>query len=122
MKRTRSQTGQWGEAIAAKHLESNGYSVLQRNWRHGHGELDIVAQKDELIVFVEVRTRRNDAFGMAEESISPKKRAKLIETAQAFLDAHDLSEAQWQIDVIVIELGEKNTVKRLEQIEAAIEG
>ena len=122
MKRVRSEVGAWGEAIATKHLESQGYTVLHRNWRHGHGELDIVACKAELVVFVEVRARTSDAFGAPEESISPRKRAKLIETAQAYLDEHGLNEAQWQIDVIVIELDAKNAVKRLEQIEAAIEG
>jgi putative endonuclease len=122
MKRTRATIGYWGEAIAAKHLESHGYTILHRNWRHGHGELDIVARKAELVVFVEVRTRTSDAFGAPEESISPRKCAKLIETAQAYLDEQNLGEAQWQIDVIVIELDEKNAVKRLEQIEAAIGG
>ena len=122
MKRTRATIGQWGEAIASKHLEDKGYTILHRNWRHGHGELDIVACKAELVVFAEVRTRTSDAFGTPEETITPRKRAKLIETALAYLDEHGLGEAQWQIDVIVIELDAKNAVTRLEQIEAAIEG
>lgn len=122
MKRTRANIGQWGEAIATRHLESQGYTVLHRNWRHGHGELDVVACKAELVVFIEVRTRTSDAFGSPEETLSPRKRAKLIATAQAYLDEHGLGEAQWQIDVIVIELDAKNAVRRLEQIEAAIEG
>ena len=122
MKPTRATIGQWGEAIASKHLEDTGYTILHRNWRHGHGELDIVACKAELVVFAEVRTRTSDAFGTPEETITPRKRTKLIETALAYLDEHGLDEAQWQIDVIVIELDAKNAVTRLEQIEAAIEG
>jgi putative endonuclease len=122
MKRTRANIGTWGEAIATKHLETQGYTVLHRNWRHGHGELDIVTCKAELVVFVEVRARTTDAFGAPEETLSPRKQAKLIATAEAYLDQHGLNEAQWQIDVIVIELDAKNAVKRLEQIEAAIEG
>jgi putative endonuclease len=122
MKRTHTEIGQWGEAIACKHLEERGYTVLHRNWRHGHGELDVVACKAELVVFAEVRTRTSDAFGAPEESISPRKRAKLIETAQAYLDQHGLSDAQWQIDVIVVELDAINVVTRLDHIEAAIEG
>ena len=86
MKRTRANVGVWGEAIATKHLEAQGYTVLHRNWRHGHGELDIVACKAELIVFVEVRTRTSDTFGSPEETLSPRKRAKLIATAQAYLE------------------------------------
>ena len=122
MKRTRSEVGAWGEAIAVRHLEAQGYTVLHRNWRYGHGELDIVACKAELVVFAEVRTRTSDAFGTPEETISSRKRAKLIATAQAYLDEHGLNEAQWQIDVIAIVLDAKNAVQRLEQIEAAIEG
>jgi putative endonuclease len=122
MKRARSEVGAWGEAIATKHLEDKGYTILHRNWRHGHGELDIVACKSELVTFAEVRTRTSDVFGLPEETITARKRAKLIETAQAYLDEHGLGEAQWQIDVIVIELDDKNAVARLEQIEAAVEG
>ncbi|NJM41045.1 MAG: YraN family protein, partial [Anaerolineae bacterium] len=67
MKRQKAEVGAWGESIAAKHLEAQGYTILHRNWRHGHGELDIVARKGELVVFIEVRTRTSDAFGAPEE-------------------------------------------------------
>lgn len=118
----RRDIGAWGEAIAARHLTERGYVLRERNWRHGHGELDIVAERGDTIVFVEVRTRRSDAYGRPQETISPRKRAKLITTAQAYLDAHDLQDAQWQIDVIAIELDARNTASRLEHIECAIEG
>lgn len=118
----RAEVGAWGEAIAARYLTERGYTVRDRNWRAGHGELDIVAEWAGVIVFVEVRTRRSDLFGSAEESITPHKRAILIETAQRYLDAHHLSEAQWQIDVIAIGLDERNAVSRLEHYESAVEG
>lgn len=117
---TRSEVGAWGEAIAARHLEDKGYAVRDRNWRHDHGELDIVAERNSEIVFVEVCTRRSTAFGAPEEMITPRKRAKLIATAAAYLDAHALLDAQWQIDVIVIDLGPRNAVARLDHIEYAI--
>ncbi|MCS7054875.1 MAG: YraN family protein [Thermoflexales bacterium] len=118
----REDVGAWGEAIAAKHLTERGYVVRERNWRHGHGELDIVAQRGDTLIFVEVRTRRSDAYGRPQESISPHKRATLITTAQAYLEAHGLQDAQWQIDVIAIELDERNVASQLEHIECAIEG
>ncbi len=118
----RAEVGAWGEAIAARHLAERGYTLRDRNWRAGHGELDIVVERAGVIVFVEVRTRRSDLFGSAEESLTPHKRAKLIETAQRYLDAHNLSEAQWQIDVIAIELDERNAVRRLDHYECAVEG
>ncbi len=117
----RSEVGAWGEAIAAKRLAEQGYTVLARNWRSGHGELDIVAERAGVILFVEVRTRRSDAFGKPEETLTLRKRAKLIETARAYLDANNLLDAQWQIDVIAIDLDARNNLLRYDHIECAIE-
>lgn len=117
----RSEVGAWGEAIAAKRLAEQGYAVLARNWRKGHGELDIIAERAGVIVFVEVRTRRSDAFGTPEESITPRKRSKLIETAQAYLDENMLLDAQWQIDMIAIDLDKHNALLRYEHYECAIQ-
>ena len=122
---TRSEIGAWGEAIAARFLSEHGYTIRDRNWRHGHGELDIVAERDNdahrgEIIFVEVRVRNSDAYGTAQESVGARKQAKLIETAQAYLQLHDLADAQWQIDVIAIELDGRNAVKSIDHIESAI--
>jgi putative endonuclease len=117
---SRKDIGAWGEALAAKALIERGYVIRDRNWRHGRGELDIVAERAGAIVFVEVRTRRSDAFGKPDESITAHKRATLIATAQAYLQVHALDEAAWQIDAIVVELDARNAVSRLEHIEHAI--
>lgn len=117
----RSEVGAWGEAIAARRLAEQGHTLLARNWRSGHGELDLITERAGVITFVEVRTRRSDAYGTPEESITPRKRAKLIETAQAYLDANALNDAQWQIDVIAIALDARNAVLRYDHIECAIE-
>jgi putative endonuclease len=117
----RSDIGAWGEALAARHLATRGYVMRARNWRHGHGELDIVAQRGQTLVFVEVRTRRSDAYGHPLETISRRKRAALIATAQAYLDEHGLQDAEWQIDVIAIELDERNAISRFDHIECAVE-
>ncbi len=122
MKTARQRVGDWGEALAAKYLREQGYVILTQNWRHGHGELDIVAQRAEILTIVEVRTRRNDKFGRGEESITLSKRLNLLKTSQAYvqmlipLDA----ELQWQIDVIVIQLGPNNTIESLMHFPAAI--
>jgi putative endonuclease len=117
----RSEVGAWGEAIAAKRLAEQGYTMLARNWRSGHGELDIIAEHAGVITFIEVRTRRSDAYGAPEETITSRKRAKLIETAQAYLEAHALTDVQWQIDVIAIDLDHSNALLRYDHIECAIE-
>ena len=122
MKTARQRVGDWGEALAAKYLREQGYIILTQNWRHGHGELDIVAQRAEILTIVEVRTRRNDKFGRGEESITLSKRLNLLKTSQAYvqmlvpLD----TELQWQIDVIVIQLSPNNTIESLMHFPAAI--
>lgn len=102
----RHTLGATGEQIAARHLERAGCTILARNWRHSiFGELDIVAQEGEEIIFVEVRTRRGplrSAINAALESITPQKRARLLELAQAYRAAHDLERTVWRVDVIAV--------------------
>jgi putative endonuclease len=117
---TRSSVGEWGESIATRYLTEHGFTIRERNWRHGHGELDIIAEREGVIVFVEVRTRRSDAYGAPEETVRAAKQAKLIDTAQAYLDVCGMTDAQWQIDVIAIDLDARNAVRRIDHIECAI--
>jgi putative endonuclease len=114
--------GKRGEDLAAQHLIELGYAVAARNWRpaSGYGEIDIVATQGDAIVFVEVRTRHGGVFGQPEETINSKKRAKLIETAQRYLEQHELHDSAWRIDVIAIDLGPDDQARRLTHIEAAI--
>lgn len=120
-KHTRSEIGAHGEALAERHLLANGYAIRHKNWRSGRGELDLVAEREGVIVFVEVRARTGDAFGSPEETITPRKKAKLMETAQAYLREHDLEDATCRVDVIAIELDYQMRVIRLSHIQSAIE-
>ena len=117
---TRKDTGGWGEAIAARHLMSKGYLIRDRNWRHDHGEIDIIAEQAGVIVFVEVRTRHGESRGAPEETLGAAKRAKLLRTAQAWLELRNLAEAPARIDVIAIDLDARNAVRRLDHYEAAL--
>ncbi len=99
---TRKQTGQDGEALARRYLEWHGYRIREVNWRCEYGEIDIVAEKDNVIVFVEVRTRRGGGVERAFESIDSRKRAKLIALAEVYLSLHGCDERKWRIDVIAI--------------------
>jgi putative endonuclease len=101
----RKQIGRQGEEIAAKYLTDKGYKILQRNWYCSTGELDIVAEDDNTLIFVEVRTRRGDHFGTAEESITPDKQARLVELAQSYLQEITPLHQSWRIDVIAVHLG-----------------
>ncbi len=121
MTNTRKQLGHRGEWLAAQRLKALGYTIRERNWRCPVGELDIVAEKDGVLIFVEVRTRHGDRFGTPEESINKRKQAKLLETSQTYLEEHREEDRNWRIDVVAIEIGKHNEVVRMEVIENAIE-
>ncbi len=80
--------GRAGEARAAVHLESLGYEILDRNWRHPEGELDIVAVRGGELAVVEVKTRRGPDFGHPFEAIDERKRARLWRLAHHWVRAH----------------------------------
>ena len=116
------RTGDFGERVAASHLEAKGYTVLERNWSVKEGEIDIIASKPREIIFVEVRTRRRNAMVTGEESIDKRKAAHMLAAAQVYTQQHpDVPENQ-RIDAVVIELDAKGRVMRVEQIENAVEG
>jgi putative endonuclease len=100
----RQQLGDWGEKRAANYLQAHGYEIIERNWRCGAGEIDLVAREGEWLAFVEVRTRRGRGFGLPEESITSGKRARLIELAQTYIQAHPELDCDWRIDVVAVEL------------------
>ena len=116
----RKEVGSRGEKLAADYLKKRGYKIVQRNFRCREGEIDIIAQQGECLVFVEVRTKKGSSFGTPEESVTLCKREKLISLASAYLQACDNPPASWRIDVVAVELTPDNKVSRLEHIENAI--
>lgn len=83
--------GRWGEQKAAEYLEQKGYRVVERNWRMGHRDLDIVALDDATLVVVEVKTRTNNLFMEPELAVDRKKIRSLSTAANAFVRQHRLS-------------------------------
>jgi len=105
MAATTKQIGQRGEQIAAEYLRRKGYDIITLNWRCQYGEIDIVARQQEVIVFVEVRARHTSTTEAAFESVTPRKRQRMLNSAYAYVNAHDLpEETDWRIDVIGIAL------------------
>lgn len=114
------EIGALGEKIAAEYLTRLGYVIRERNFRSREGEIDIIAEKDDFLVFIEVRTRRSLSFGTPEESVTAQKKERLIAMTQAYMaDREDLP-SSWRIDVMALELGPKGQISRLELIENAI--
>ena len=116
----RQQVGERGEEVAAAFLRRQGYEILTRNWRCPTGEIDIVAREGECLAFVEVRARRGERYGTAEESITAAKKAKLVELAQTYLQEAGLEQAVWRIDVVAIDLNWCGQAKRLNLIRYAV--
>ena len=109
----RKKTGNFGEKLACEHLKSKGYKILDQNYRTRGGEIDIVAKDGEMVVFVEVKTRTNRAFGFPEEAIDERKQRKLALTAEHYLAVHRLYNQDYRIDSIGIELDGSGRVAEL---------
>ncbi len=117
----RQDTGALGEKLARDYLKKKGYEILETNYRCPRGEIDIIAQHDSCLVFVEVRTKTSLAFGTPEESITGAKMDHLRNSAQYYRQTHHKLPASWRIDVMAVELDEQRRCKRLELIENALE-
>ena len=122
MKMARRETGLLGEKLARDFLEEKGFIILDTNYRCAEGEIDIVARKDDWLVFVEVRTKSGPAFGTPEESVTVKKKEKLITTALDYLQNHKGLPPSWRIDFVAVELDSNGKPKRIELIENAVTG
>lgn len=117
----RQETGKLGEKAAQKFLKKRGYRIRETGFRCRYGEIDIVAQRKDYLVFVEVRTRSGPDFGTPEESITHAKKEKLIASAWTYVTSHNNLPPLWRIDVVGIELDDKGKPERIELIENAIE-
>jgi putative endonuclease len=117
----RQEVGKLGEKTARKFLKKRGYRIRETGFRCHHGEIDIIAQRKDYLVFVEVRTKTNLDFGTPEESITQAKKEKLIALALTYTSTHQNLPPLWRIDVVAIELDDKGKPRRIEHIENAVE-
>ena len=115
--------GQWGEEIAAKYLLDRGYKILDRNYRNTIGEIDIIGEKEGILVFVEVKTRNSihaDNF-LPEQSITPQKQAKLRKLGEMYMSKHKYKDDKgWQIDVMSISIDKSTQKARINHIKNAV--
>ncbi len=118
----RKKLGNAGERLAAERLRQAGYRVRAANYRCRAGEIDIVAEEDGDIVFVEVKTRRGTAYGLPEEAVTPAKRRKLIAAAQTYLADQGQLDASWRVDVVAIALTPAGALQEVRIYRHALEG
>lgn len=99
MSNARAIDGQAAEALAARYLESQGLQILTRNYRCRAGEIDLIAQQHDTLVFVEVRLRRSQRFGGAAESVDRPKQMRLLRAARHYLAGREL---RCRFDVLLL--------------------
>jgi putative endonuclease len=118
---TRRDLGNFGERVAAAHLEAKGYRIIATNFRVREGEVDVVAELGGVVAFVEVKTRRGDAMGSAVESIDANKARRLLLAAEAFAQEHPELPPGRRIDLVAIDLDTAGHVVSVQHIESAVE-
>lgn len=116
-----NDTGMQGEALARRHLEEQGFAILETNWRRGKYEVDIIAYKEGLIVFAEVKTRHRTDYGNPEEFVDHKKQKAYIRLADAYVTKHRREE-EVRFDIISVVASPDGThIEHLENAFSAVE-
>ncbi len=100
--------GALGERIAARWLERQGYTVLARRWRSGHRDIDVIAERDGVVAFVEVKTRAAMEFGDPVEAVHAQKRRSLVRSAREWMAHHEGAHSEFRFDVIGILLRDRS--------------
>ena len=99
----RQSLGKRGEAVAAQHLEKQGYILIERNYHTPYGEIDIVVRQKNSLVFVEVKTRASRSLGPPEISITPRKAEHMRHAAEYYYQQHPEEKGDLRIDVITVQ-------------------
>ena len=96
------ESGNRGEDLAVVFLQKKGYRILERNFRFERGEIDIVTEDEDTLVFVEVKARRSAVFGEPEDAVTPSKCDQIRAVAEGYLFKHEIDEKPCRFDVIAI--------------------
>ncbi len=116
----RQMLGRKGETLAALYLEARGFVIMSRNVRTGQGEIDLIAEKDGLMIFCEVKTRRTQSYGYPETSITARKQETMIACVEEYLQNRSEEPAEWRIDVLAVEISPDGKDTHIEWFENAV--
>ena len=114
MSQQKKHLGMQGEEIAAKYLQQKGLVILDRNFRCRLGEIDIITKHGDCLVFIEVKTRSSDRFGLGQESITREKICKLRRLAQTYLAKRSFSGMNVRFDVVAVNSAREAKVTHIE--------
>lgn len=112
-----NELGKKGELLAIDHLIQNGYTILETNWRYLKAEIDIIAQKENTLAIVEVKTRSTDFFGNPEEFVTSKKKQLLMNAANQYVSKNNIN-IDVSLDIIAI-VWNKTTPPKIKHIKEA---
>ncbi|NOZ61775.1 MAG: YraN family protein [Calditrichaeota bacterium] len=112
-----SDIGKLGEELASDYLQKKGYEILKRNFRFGHGEIDIIAEKDGVLVFVEVKTKQFGDFGDPIHWVTRRKQLQIGKIAHGYLYVNEIENMDCRFDVIILRWEDGNY--KIEHIEDA---
>jgi putative endonuclease len=99
----RRKWGEAGEDLAAQYLKQHGLNILEHNFRFGRGEIDLIAEDGEELVFIEVKARRSTAFGAPEDAVTEKKQEQIQMVADGYLFQHNIDDRPCRFDIVAIE-------------------
>lgn len=111
--------GSYGEKLAANHLLYKGYRILKKNYRTKFGEIDLIAQNRQTLVFCEVKTRISNSFGGPLEAVNYYKQKKLKKLADFYLAAYEIDDLDVRFDVIAVEIDKTNKNIKIDHVEDA---
>lgn len=120
MSHKRLNLGKTGEDTAVKYLLARGHSILERNFATKYGEVDIITVHEDIIVFVEVKTRSSTSHGSPLDAVTKKKQLQIARTAMEFLRRKKLFDTDARFDVISVDYSE-NSKARVEHIANAFD-
>lgn len=120
MFRNNKDTGELGENLATKFLKGQKFSIITRNYRQNNGEIDIVAEDGDDLIFIEVKTRSSIKFGTPAEAVNFTKQQQIIRVAQEYISRHNLFHKNIRFDVITVLL-KKDEIPEIELIKNAFE-
>ncbi len=118
MTQSTKKTGNKGEDLAASILVKKGYQIVERNYRYGKGEIDLIAKDGDVLVFIEVKTRKNLEYGPPELAVTKGKQRQIRKIAEAYLYEKEITNSDCRMDVIAVQFYQ-NQKPRINHIENA---
>lgn len=110
MKKNNRALGSTGEHMAQAYLMNQGYTILERNYRCRLGEVDLIANNEGYLAFIEVKLRKSTTYGLPREAVDARKQRQIMKVASWYLSANQITDRYIRFDVVEIFQGEKTTL------------